>query len=817
MSAPRRATPVRALPARRLYRRCARAALPFRTTAELADLDKVLGQDRAAEAVAFAAAMDRDGYNLFALGAPGTGKHSLVRAFLEPRAAREPVPSDWCYVNNFADPQKPKALALPPGRGVPLRQDMSRLVEELRAAIPAAFESEDYRGRGRLIEEELKERQEQAFHDLEVRAGKRGIALVRTPAGLALAPMRDGAVLDPKAFNALPEEEQARYKSDIDALQSELQDTLREFPHWAREAQKRIRALNREVTRYAVDHLIDETRKRYEDLPVVLDYLEAVRADVIDNAARFLHAAEAQIAGAAEGGGGEDSKSAFTAYEINVIVDHGGSKGAPVVYEDHPTIANLLGRIEHVSRLGALVTDFTLIKPGALHRANGGYLLLDARRLLMQPLAWEELKRVLRARALRIESVGQMLSLISTVSLEAEAIPLTVKVVLFGDRRLYYLLCAYDPDFDSLFKVPADFADRAVRTDESVMLYARQIATLARREGLRPLNRAAVARAIEHGSRLAGDSERLSIHLRGLADLLREADHWAATDDSKLIRAVHIERTIEAQTHRADRIREEIQEEIARGTILIDVTGERVGQINGLAVLQLNRFAFGRPSRITARVRLGRGEVIDIERRVELGGPLHSKGVMILSGYLGATFGQTRPLSLSASLVFEQSYGGVDGDSASSTELYALLSALSGAPIRQSLAVTGSVNQHGEVQAIGGVNEKIEGFFDICRAHGLTGDQGVLIPATNVKHLMLRADVVAAARAGRFRIFPIETINQGIAVLTGIPAGRARKDGTYPEDSINGRVAKRLDDFAAAARRYMVASRNGEGRDKAET
>lgn len=808
---------LKSLEAEALYARCDPASLSFETTAELQDLEEVLGQDRAVESVHFAAGIKHDGYNLFALGPAGTGKHSVIGEILRRRAAGEAAPADWCYVNNFSDPQKPRALKLPPGRAAPLREDMQRLVDELRAAIPAAFESEDYTARARLIEEELKERQEQAFQALDEQAGERGITLVRTPTGFALAPIRDGAVLTPKQFNELPQEEQERLKKEIESLQEALQEKLREFPQWAREAREKVRALNQEVSRYAVGHLMEELRKCYEDLPEVLEYLDEVRSDLIDKAHEFLQAAagghgpgpeaaELQQAGTAAPG--------LRAYEVNVIVDAREAEGAPVVYEDNPTLANLIGRLEHISRFGALVTDFTLLRPGALHRANGGYLLLDARRLLMQPFAYEELKRVLRSSEIHIESAAQSLGLISTVSLEPEPIPVDVKIVLFGDRQMYYLLCAYDPDFESLFKVPADFEDRTLRDDATVSLYARQIATMARREEIRPLDRGGVARVIEHGSRLAGDAERLSVHLRGLADLLREADYWADSGKAKVIGAQHVQQAIDAQIRRADRLRERIQEEINRGTILIDTEGAVPGRINGLSVMQLDRYSFGRPTRITASVRLGRGEVVDIERRVELGGPLHSKGVLILAGFLGGRFAQSRPLSLSASLVFEQSYGGVDGDSASSTELYALLSALADAPVKQSLAVTGSVNQYGQVQAIGGVNEKIEGFFDVCAARGLNGEQGVLIPEANVKHLMLRADVVEAVRKKKFHVYPVATIDQGIEVLTGVPAGEAAADGSWPEGTFNARVAAKLDAYAAAARRYArpePAEEEGEG------
>jgi lon-related putative ATP-dependent protease len=498
-------------------------------------------------------------------------------------------------------------------------------------------------------------------------------------------------------------------------------------------------------------------------------------------------------------------------YEVNLLVTHSTSGGAPVVYEDHPTHGNLVGRVEHVSELGNLVTDHTLIQAGALHRANGGYLIVDARRLLLQPLAWDELKRSLRAKQLRIESAGQALSLMSTASLEPEPIPLDVKIVLLGERSLYYVLSAADPEFSELFKIAADFEEEIERTPEGERLYARLLATVGRKEGLRPLDRAAVARAIEQASRRSGECDRLQVHAESLADLLREADHVAAEAGLPVVGADHVQAALDAQVRRASRVRERIYEDIRRGTILIDTRAEAVGQVNGLTVLQLGGYAFGRPSRITARVRLGAGSVVDIEKEVALGGPIHSKGVLILSGFLGQRFASERPLSLAASLVFEQSYAGVEGDSASCGELVALLSALSGVPVRQGRAITGSVNQHGQVQPIGGVNEKIEGFFDVCSAAGLTGDQGVLVPAANVRHLMLRADVVEAAERGAFHVWPIASVDEALELLTGVPAGERDANGLFAEGSVNRRVDDRLAAFAERARTFGrgAAAANG--------
>ena len=652
------------------------------------------------------------------------------------------------------------------------------------------------------------------------------MALVRTPLGLAVAPVRDGEVLKPAEFEKLTKAEQKRRTAALEALQKELSDVLHEVPKWEKELREALKALNREVTMYAVGFLIEDTKKTWSDFPGVLEHLEAVRADVVDNADDFLPQEQQAPAFLAPSGGqrGGQGSSPFRRYHANVVVDHtargaapgdagdaasegaDAATGAPVVYEDNPTQPSLVGRIEHQSQFGALVTDFNLIKPGALHRANGGYLLLDARKLLTQPFAWDSLKRALRSRRIRTESPAETLGWVSTVSLDPEPIPLDVKVVLFGEPALYYLLNQFDPDFRELFKVMADFDSRMRRDDESALNYARLIGTLAQREGLKPIERGAVARMVEHGARLAGDTEKLTTHMGTIVDLVREADYWAGEAGARGIAAEHVQKAIDAKTRRSDRIRDYIQEEIARGTLVIETDGEETGQVNGLSVMQLDDFSFGRPSRISCRVRMGKGEVVDIEREVALGGPLHTKGVMILASFLGTRFARDMPLTLSASLVFEQSYGGVDGDSASSAELYALLSAISGIPLKQSLAVTGSVDQHGRVQAIGGVNDKIEGYFDVCQARGLTGRQGVLIPAANVKHLMVRRDVVEAARAGQFHVYPVETADQGIALLTGLPAGVPDAAGAYPIGSVNRAVARGLEALTRKAHQLAAAA-----------
>jgi lon-related putative ATP-dependent protease len=765
-------------------------------------LTEVIGQARAVEAIRFAIGMQRPGYNVYALGPDGIGKHTVARRFLEERAKAGPRPFDWCYVSNFKQPRAPRVLQLNAGRGSIFQTDMARFVDEVRHALRAAFESDEYRTRRQVLEEEFKERQEQVLAEVEEDGRSHGIALLRTPVGFAFAPVAEGKVIPPEDFQRLPDEQRNAAEAEIERLQKRLHQALQQMPVWVKEAREKLRALSDETAMFAVGHLIEDLRGRYTDLPEVLSYLDDVQRDVIEHVEIIVTGGREKPEPDGASAEFEDGHPLFRRYRVNLIVDNGQAEHAPVVYEDDPSYDRLRGRIEHRAEMGALLTDFHMIRPGALHRANGGSLMLDARKLLTRPMAWDGLKQALLSREIRIEPLAQALGLLSTVTLEPEPMPLDVKVVLVGERKLYYLLSQLDPEFSRLFKVAADFDERIERDDDNNLFYARLVATLVRKEELKPFDAGAVARVLEYSARQAGDAEKLSTQIEGLSDLLREADYWAGQAGRARVGAEDVQHAVDAQLHRLDRVREQIQEEIRRGTIVIDTEDTTVGQVNGLSVLQLGGFAFGRPSRITARVRLGRGEVIDIEREVELGGPLHSKGVLILSGYLSAHYAHDRPLSLAASLVFEQSYGGVDGDSASSAELYALLSAIAGVPLRQGLAVTGSVNQRGEVQAIGGVNEKIEGFFDLCDARGLTGSQGVLIPATNVKHLMLHRRVVAAVEAGKFHVYPVETIDQGIGILTGQPAGARGADGRFLEGSVNRMVEERLIELAEKRRAF---------------
>lgn len=789
-------TPLPALTPDQLNTRIDLDTFTFATTAELEPISDIIGQERAVDAVEFGIGIRSPGYNIFALGSPGTGKHTVVHDYLTEQATDDPPPSDWCYVYNFQESHRPVALELSAGGGVQLRGAMDELLDEIRTVLPAAFETDDYRVRRQAIESTYQQRQDAEFSRLQEEAVTKGLNLLRTPNGLIFAPVRDGEVLKTEDFQQMAQAEQDALKSAIDEMQGKLERVVVQLPRWQRELRKELQTFHDELAHRTLDPLFHELGEKYASQPAVQSYLAAVQADIIENLEIFLRGDDGETTENQPPAYPLDVGDFFVRYQVNVLVDHSGSTGAPVVYEDNPAYQNLVGRVEYIPQMGGLITDFTHIKGGALHMANGGYLMIDALKLLSQPYAWEGLKRALRAKTIRIETPGQMLSQANAVSLEPEPIPLQIKVALMGDRSLYYQLTQADPDFDELFKVMADFNDEIERTPENQLLFARLIGSMAARLELRHLDRAATARVIEQCSREAGNAGKLSMRVASVVDLLQEADYFADKAGDELIHPAHVEQALDAQRYRAWRIPERSQESILDGTVRVQTEGAVVGQINGLAVMQLGSLLFGQPSRITARVTIGGGEVVNIEREVAMSGPSHSKGVLILASYLAARYAADFPLALQAGLVFEQSYGGVDGDSASSTELYALLSAIANLPIRQSYAVTGSVDQFGNVQVIGGVNEKIEGFFAICRQRGLTGEQGVLIPATNVRHLMLRQEVVDAVAAGQFSIHPVAHIDEGIELLTGIPAGVADEDGLYPEGTVNRRVQDRLRDFA---------------------
>ncbi|MCX8033468.1 MAG: AAA family ATPase [Thermoleophilia bacterium] len=798
------------------YRACDPSLFVFSSTQELPELNDIIGQDRAVAAVAFGMSIENDGYNIFALGPAGTGKATTVHAFLSKLAATQPVPDDWVYVNNFAQPHRPKALRLPAGKGREFSRDMEKLVEDLRVAITHAFESEEYEKQKRAIAQQIAERQEALLSQLNQKAEAENFAMVRTPAGLAFAPRTaQGETMSREVYESLPPEEQKRIDEALERLNEELQQVMRQVRQDERNGREAVRQLDREVTTFAAKHLVDEVRERWAAVPGIPEYLDAVLADVVENVDDFRRPED-------EGpvtfmgvpiSPRQRAEGAFRKYRVNVLVDNSGLTGAPVVTESNPLLQNLVGRVEHLAQFGALVTDFNMIRPGALHKANGGFLVLEARELLLKPYSWDALKRTLKTGEIRIEDVAQQIGLVTTATLDPEPVPFKAKIVLIGEPYIYYLLYAYEPDFQELFKVKADFDTIVDRTPENEQLYARFIGQFCREKGLPHFAPDGVARVIEHCSRLAEDQRKLTTRFLDVVDVLTESAYWAKVDRpgrrTPVVRRKHVDQAIQQRIYRSNRIEERIREMIADGTIMVDTRGAVVGQVNGLSVISLGDYAFGRPSRITATHRLGDGEVIDIEREVEMGGPIHSKGVLILAGYLGAKYAADLPLSLSARLVFEQSYSGVEGDSASSAELFALLSSLSGVPIQQRFAVTGSVNQRGQIQAIGGVNEKIEGFFAVCEALGLRGDEGVVIPRANVRSLMLNERVRRAIARGRFHIYPISTVDEGITLLTGIPAGSLRRDGKYPPGTINRLVTDRLVALAERARESAAKKEKG--------
>ena len=771
-------------------------------------------QARAVAAVAFAADMRGDGYNVFAAGRPGTGRRTALARVFGERAAEAAAFDDWVYVHNFEDEHRPKALRLPQGAAPDLRDAMAELVEDLAAAIPAAFESDDYKARRETLEAELESEREALLSEVHDKAEAESVEILRSPVGFVFAPVRGGQVVKPEVLEKWPKEERARLDAVVAELQRELGDVLRRrVPALERETRAKIRALDRETAEATIAAAVEATARRFAGIAPIRTYLAAVTADLRENfhVFRAFGQASERMTYVAP----LDEQPALRRYAVNVMDAAGGPQGAddpapegaPVVEETDPTHPNLLGRIEHRAVQGALQTDFTMIRPGALHRANGGFLILDAADLLTAPFAWAALKRCLTTGEIRITTPGEGLGLVTTTTLEPDPIPLRVKVALVGERRLFELLGALDPEFPQLFKVLADFDADVPRAAERIRDLARQAAAVARDARLRPFGREAIAAVLEETARLSGDAGRMTVVTEEISDLLREADHRAGAADAAAVGPAHVAEAVEARHARLRRLADLDREMMERDVVAVRTEGEAVGQINGLSVVRLSGSAFGRPSRITARTRMGAGRILDIEREAKLGGPLHSKGVMILSSLLASRYGAEGPPSLSASLVFEQSYGGVDGDSASSAELYALISSLADAPIRQDLAVTGSVDQYGRVQAIGGVNEKIEGFFDLCAARGLTGTQGVLIPRANVQHLNLRPRVVAAARAGRFSVIPVETIDEGLELLTGAAAGAPDARGRYPEGTVNGRAAATLARYGETMRRLAAEGR----------
>jgi len=802
---------VRELSGDEVRKACGPGELAIESTHDMSPLEGIIGQKRAVEALRFGLDMPSDGFNVYVAGKPGTGKTTAVKAFLEERAKNQPVANDWCYVNNFKDAYRPKAIGLPAGRGRELQKDVKDFLEDAKRDIRGAFESEGYRERREKAQSSLEQARQALFKKMEERAREAGFTLQLTPMGIAYVPMKEGKPLDQKEFAALGAEEKEDMEKRQRDLQEELGGAFKEMRSLAKKAQAKARQTDREVALYALGHLMEDLIAKYEDIEEVKNYLNEMREDILENIDLFRASPEADQREMPRAPWMKDLP--YRKYEVNVVVDNSGLEGAPVVIEENPTYSDLFGRIEKEAQMGALHTDFTLIRSGSIHKANGGYLVVPIQEILRNIMVWDSLKRGVRNRCICIEELGERLGLIGTRGLQPEPIPLCIKVVLIGNPMFYHMLYTLDEDFSELFKVKADFDTQMDRTEENVRDYIAFVCTICKKEGLRSLEAEAAAKVVEYGSREADDQHKLSTHFGMVADLIREADFWAGRDKAEQVGAAHVQKAIEQKVYRSNLVQERIRELITRGTLLIDTTAEKVGQVNGLAVAKVGDYAFGKPNRITASIGMGRGGIVDIEREAKLGGRLHTKGVLILSGYLVSRYAVDKPLSLSARLVFEQSYEGVDGDSASSTELYALLSGLSGAPIKQGIAVTGSVNQQGEVQAIGGVNQKVEGFFEVCKAEGLTGEQGVMIPQSNVKNLMLKEEIVEAVKGGSFHIWPVSTIDEGIEVLTGVPAGARDEKGAFPEGTIHYMVDRRLHELAEKIKNFgkPTSSDKGDG------
>lgn len=786
-----------------LKRDCDPGEFDFDSTDEIDPLQGAIGQERATRAISFGMDVESPGYHVFAMGKTGTGRLDSIETFLEDRSEEEPPPSDWVYVNNFDDPDKPTALRLPAGRGEEFKNDMSEFVDQLQTEVPQAYESEEYEREQEEIWKEFRNDRQDLFDDLEEKANENDLTLLQTQHGIMIAPMEDGEVIEPDDFNELDEDKREQYEEARKELQDDLRETIREVQQLQSDVREKMQELDKKTLGFAIEHLIDELKTKYEALPSIVEFLEDVRSSLMENTQTFkqmeqMEQMQQQMPYFMPGQG----QNLFDRYRVNLLVDNSDQETAPVVHETNPTYYNLVGRIEHQGQFGSMTTDYSMIKNGALHRANGGYLILEIKDLLTTPFAWDALKRALNEQRIRTESMGQEYRAIQTQTLEPETVPLDVKVVLIGNPLLYYLLYNYDEDFQKLFRVKADFEQETDWDKETVKQYARYIGVVCEEEKLKHFSPPGVSRIVEEGARAVESTKKLDAKMDDLKDLVIQSSYWSNQNGNDLVEAEDVQTAVEERIYRSNRIEKRIQEKIDDGTILIDTDGEQAGQVNGLSVIPLGDYNFGKPSRITARTHAGNSGVVNIDRETEMGGQIHNKGSMILQGYLGGEFAQDVPLSLSASITFEQTYSGVEGDSAASTELYALLSSLSGYPIKQGLAVTGSVNQHGKIQAIGGVNTKIEGFFEVCRQNGLTGEQGVLIPESNVKDLMLRKKIIEAVRDEEFHIFPVSTVDQGIEILTGTPAGERDDDGNFPEGSIKRAVMDRLRALADVSRDF---------------
>jgi len=794
---------VKELTSEQVRLRCNPALFSCESTNDLDPYEGIIGQDRALQALRFGLNMQKPGFNIFVAGLAGTGKTTVIKSFLDSLATKKNTPSDWCYVHNFKDSYCPKALRIPAGKGTELQKDMKRLIENAKRALGQAFTSKEYTDRRAEFIDVLNKKRDTVFQALSKRAKEQGLLLKASQMGLVLLPAAGDQPMSEADYEKMPQEQKDELVKRREELSHELKDRIMELQAEEGSVEKQLEDNDRQVAGFAIGFLYEELKTKYKKLPQVVAFLNETEQDIIENYNQFkTEKKQDNNPDPWAAMQAMSQKQVFTKYDVNVLVDNSELKGAPVILELNPTFSNLFGRIEKEAQFGALYTDFTMIKSGSLHRANGGFLVMRIEDLLTNYQSWDGLKRTLRDGKLVIEEIGERMGFVATKSLRPDPIPLDTKIVVIGEPMFYYLLLQADLEFRELFKVKADFDSVMDRTDKNIKDYAAVICRICHDEKMKPLKNDALAKITEYSSRLADDQEKLSTLFKDIADIIREANFWAAEDKSRLIQAKHIQKAIEQKVYRSNLIQQRINEMINKKTLLIDTEGKVVGQVNGLAVIDLGDFAFGRPNRITASLGVGREGVVDIEREARLGGRLHTKGMLILNGHIIEKYAHDFPLSLSARIVFEQSYDEVDGDSASSTELYALLSRLAEAPIKQGIAVTGSVNQKGEVQAIGGINEKIEGYFEICRARGLNGKQGVLIPASNVKNLMLKEPVAEAIQKDKFHIYPVSTIDEGIEILTDIKASKRRRNGTFEPDSINDRVQKRLTTLAEKLRDF---------------
>lgn len=778
------------LPAQALRWSCDPKQFSFKTTAQLPDLVDAVGQERALRSIDFGLGVRGTGFNLYISGQTGTGRTSTIRNLLKQRAKNEPVPNDWLYVYNFKDADNPVSLSLPAGRGSELAADMKELVDAFKKDIPKALESKEYESRRTEILDQYQTHNNELFQQLEQESEEQGFALQRTVSGLVIVPQNGDHNFTQEEYEALSDEARQALEDKGKLLTERLNDVLRQVRDNEKSTKDALSQADRDLGMSCLGHRLDPMREKYATLQNVIIYLDSVQEDILNNLDDFKpQPTQPQIPGIRM----PRQEPSFERYQVNLLVDNKDAVGAPIVFEPNPTYNNLFGRIEHVMQYGGVaVTDFTMIKAGALHRANGGYLVIDAREVLINPFVWDSLKRCIRTAEIRIEDVLEQYRFMTMVTLKPEAVQLDAKIVLVGTPWIYYLLYYQDPDYRKFFKVKAEFDSLIHRTPEIMYDYALFVATLCREQKLLHFDRSGIACLLEYAARMVDDQHKLSSQFMEIADFIRESSFWAERDGHKVVKCSDVRRAADEKLYRVNRIEERIQELFDDGTLLVDTEGAVVGQINGLSVISLGDHTFGRPSRITASVYLGQAGMVNIEREVKLSGPIHDKGVMILTGYLGFMFAQHHPLSLSASICFEQSYDGIEGDSASSTELYALLSALSGLPIDQGIAVTGSVNQRGQIQPIGGVNHKIEGFYAVCKAKGLNGKQGVLIPKTNERNLMLNEEITKEIKAGRFHVWSIETIEQGIEILTGVAAGSRDKSGRFPKGTVYQLVAQTL-------------------------